>query len=188
MESTDKLHESNKMKILVYGALFSLLFCWPWIFVGGVGEGDLVDTLALGLIPTIIFTGIIAYRETKTCSTAYRGGIVLALTTALLLVWMSGAVGIFGHSGDPRDLIFLGELAIGIIGALLARFQPQGMARTLIVMAIAQILAGVIGLMAGWGFTLILDGVFAALWLGSAWLFRRAAQEEPPAQQNYLIF
>lgn len=91
---------------------------------------------------------------------------------------MSGAVGIFGRGGDPSDLLFFGVLAVGIIGALIARFQPQGMKQTLIAMAIAHLLAGLFGLMAGWGFTLILDSFFAALWLGAAWLFHRASREE----------
>ena len=36
-----------------------------------------------------------------------------------------------------------------------------------------------IGVLAGFGFTLILNGLFAALWVGSALLFRRAARTQP---------
>lgn len=184
MEAADKLHQTNSMKIVTYGVLLVLALCWPWIFIGGVGEGDLVDALALGLIPAIVISGIIAYRETKTRAAAYRGGIALALISALLIVWMIGAVGIFGRSGDPRDLVFFGVLAVGIIGTLIARFEPQGMARTLIAMAIVQILAGVIGLMAGWGLLPILNGVFAALWLWSGLLFQRTVQIESEQLKN----
>lgn len=176
MKSTDKLHETNKMKMITYGVILALVFCWPWIFIGGVGEGDLVDALSLGLIPVIIISGIIAYRETKTRTSAYRGGFGVALAASFLLVWIIPAVGIFGRSGDPADLIYFGVLAVGVIGALIARFRPQGMARTLVAMVIAQMLVDVIGLTAGLGTHVILNGFFATLWLGSALLFRKAAQ------------
>lgn len=179
MESTGKLHETNKTKAISYGVLLALVFCWPWIFVGGAGERALVDALSLGMIPVIIIGGIIAYRETTRRTAAYRGGVALALAAALLLVWIISAVGIFGGSGDPADLVYYGVPAVGIIGGLIARFRPRGMAWTLVAMAVVQMTAGLIGLVAGWGFTLILNGFFAALWCGSALLFRNAAQGEP---------
>jgi hypothetical protein len=63
------------------------------------------------------------------------------------------------------------------------------MARALLATALAQALVAVIALIAGLGSTapiwpwdvLILTGFFAALWVGSAWLFRKAAREQPPA-------
>jgi len=77
-----------------------------------------------------------------------------------------------------------GVLAVGIIGAIIARFQPRGMARALFATALAQALVAVIALIAGLGSTgptwpadiLILTGFFTALWLISAWLFRKAAR------------
>ena len=65
------------------------------------------------------------------------------------------------------------------VGAIIARFQPHGMARALFATALAQMLVGVIALIAGLGLTLILNGLFAALWVGSALLFRRAARTQP---------
>ena len=60
------------------------------------------------------------------------------------------------------------------------------MARALAVTALAQALVGVIALIAGLGSTganwprviVVLTGFFAALWLLSAWLFRKAAREQ----------
>jgi hypothetical protein len=66
-------------------------------------------------------------------------------------------------------------LAVGIIGTLIARFQPRGMARALFATALAQMLVAVIAQIARLGFTFILNGFFAALWVGSALLFRRAS-------------
>lgn len=176
MESMNRLYEEIKMKPLAYCVLLALVFCWPWIFVGGFGEGDLVDALSLGMIPVILISGIIVYRETKTHTSAYRWGFALALATTFLLVWIIPAVGIFGRSGDAADLIYFGVFAVGVVGALIARFQPQGMARTLVAMATAQMLVDVIALMAGLGSKVILNAFFAALWIGSAFLFRKAAQ------------
>jgi hypothetical protein len=85
--------------------------------------------------------------------------------------------------------MFGGVLAVGTIGAVIARFQPHGMARALFATALAQAFVAVTALIAGLGSTgpiwprdiLILTGFFAALWLTSAWLFRKAAREQVPA-------
>ena len=76
-----------------------------------------------------------------------------------------------------------GVLAVGIIGACIARFQPDGMARALVATALAQMVVAVIALLAGLGSTgdiVMLMGFFAGLWLLSAWLFRKAAREHTP--------
>jgi hypothetical protein len=71
-------------------------------------------------------------------------------------------------------------LAVGIIGAIIARFQPHGMARALFATALAQALVAVIARIAGMqrasyssvSEILGLNGFFVALFVGSAWLFR----------------
>ena len=90
---------------------------------------------------------------------------------------------IIGKDGDPANMIYFGVLAVGIIGVFIARFQPQGMARAMFAMALAQALVTVIALIAGLGYPwsgplelLALNGFFIALWLITAWLFRKAAR------------
>ena len=125
----------------------------------------------------------------KTGNTAYKSAVGLALATPFLLVWMIGAVGVLGRAGDRADLMYIGVFAVGIIGAIIARFQPHGMARALFAAALAQALVAVIALIAGMhqapyssvGEILSLNGFFVALFLGSAWLFRNAARERTPA-------
>ncbi len=120
----------------------------------------------------------------RTGSYAYRAAVGLALAAAFLLIWVNAAVGIIGSEDEPANLMFFGVLAVGIVGALIARFQPQGMARALFATALAQALTGVIALAAGFGATgplwwlrlLALTGFFVALFAGSAWLFQKAAQ------------
>jgi hypothetical protein len=118
----------------------------------------------------------------------YRYAVGVALAAASILAWLSLGVGIIGRDGDPANLMYFGVLAVGIIGAIVARFRPHGMARALFVMALAQALVAVIALIFGLGLPwsppaeiLALNGVFVALFLGAAWLFRDAAQEQPPA-------
>ena len=116
-------------------------------------------------------------------NTAYRVAVGVALAAALLLVWANLSLGIIGETGDPADLMYGGVLVIGIIGAVIARFQPQGMARALLATALATALVAVIALIAGkhqapissvWEI-LGLNGIFVALFIASALLFRRAA-------------
>jgi hypothetical protein len=147
--------------------------------------GDFVFAGAL-----LLGTGItyeLAVR--KTDNIAYRAAVGVALAAAFMLIWVSGAVGIIGSEDEPANLMYGGVLAVGIIGAISARFQPQAMARAMFATAVAQALVAAIALAAGWGSTgpiwpldiLGATGFFVALWLISAWLFRKAAQEQSPA-------
>ena len=106
---------------------------------------------------------------------AYRIAVGIAVATALFLIWMNLAVGIIGTEDNPANLMYGGVVIVGIIGSLIARFRPHGMSRVLFATALAQMLVGVIALIAGMGGTLIPDLFFAALWLGSALFFRRAS-------------
>ena len=127
-----------------------------------------------------------------TANIAYRAAVGVAVATALLLIWANLAVGLIGAEDNPANLMFFGVLAIGIIGAVIARFQPNRMARALFVTALAQASVAVIALIAGWGSTgpswpkdiLILTAFFAALWIISAWLFRKAAQHNKARQPS----
>ncbi len=112
----------------------------------------------------------------------YRFAAGVALAAALLLVWLSLGVGIIGRDGDPANAMYFGVLTVGIAGALVARFRARGMSRALLATALAQAAVGAIALVGGlgrpWSGPLeltLLNGFFVALFLGSAWLFRRAA-------------
>lgn len=118
----------------------------------------------------------------NTDNVTYRFAVGVALAAAFLLVWLSLGVGIIGRDGDPANLMYFGVLAVGIIGALIARFRPRGMARALFATALAQASVAVIALIAGLGYPWsgplelsVLNGFFVALFVGSAWLFCRAA-------------
>jgi hypothetical protein len=116
-----------------------------------------------------------------TGNTAYRAAVGVAIAAALLLVWVNLAVGIVGTEDNPANLMFGGVLAVGIVGALSVRFQPEGMARALVATAVIQALTAAIVLVAGHPYEAFLTLFWVAMWLASAWLFRRAAREQSPA-------
>ena len=124
----------------------------------------------------------------RTGTTVYVLAVGLALVTALLPFYVELAVGIIDPPGGPTLTIQFGVIAIGVIGALIARFEPEGMARALTATAVAQALVGVISLMVEPAHpasppveVLGVHAVFVALFLGSAWLFRWSARERRSA-------
>jgi hypothetical protein len=118
----------------------------------------------------------------KMHNTMYRLALGVALVTSLMLIWLSLGVGIIGRDGDRANVMYFGVIAVGVIGALIARFRAHGMARALVAMALAQALVGAIAIFGGLGRPysgvlelLALNGFFVALFVATAWLFRRAA-------------
>ncbi|HEV8125599.1 MAG TPA: hypothetical protein VGP80_15225 [Gemmatimonadales bacterium] len=112
-------------------------------------------------------------------NTMYRAAVGVAVVGGFLLVWMTLAVGIIESEADSANLMFGGVLLVGAIGAIIARFQPRGMARALIATAIAQGLVAVIAVIGGFGGRplWLLTPFYVAVWLVSAALFRKAARE-----------
>lgn len=120
--------------------------------------------------------------------TAYRFAIGLAIGASLFLLMLIGAVGVIGVEGDPFDRVYLGVVALGGVGALMARFKPNGMAYAVFGMALAQAVVTVVALSIGKQdspvtsvFEIVgLNGFFIALFAGSALLFRHAARGSAP--------
>lgn len=109
-------------------------------------------------------------------SFVYRAAVAVALGAAFLMTWVNLAVGIIGDEDNLLNLLFFGVLAVGIVGAVIARFRPAGMARALVAMALAQALIAVLALIVQAGLApVVLTGAFVAPWLASAWLFGKAA-------------
>lgn len=128
--------------------------------------------------------GIYELGAKMSSNTAYRAAFGVAVVAGFILVWVNLAVGIIGTENNPANLMFGGVLVVGIIGALIARFRPHGMARALIATAVAQALVIVIAVAAAIRFDFALVGLtvfFVAMWLISAGLFWKAARERTPA-------
>ncbi|HUR95060.1 MAG TPA: hypothetical protein VMY76_10780 [Gemmatimonadales bacterium] len=141
------------------------------------------DFAAAGAL--LIGTGLLyALATTRAGNGAYRAAVAVALGAALTLVWLNLAVGVIGTEDDRANLMYVGVLAVGGVGAVIARLRPRGMAHALFATALAQAVAGAIALTLRLGDPwsppaelLLLNGVFVALFTGSGWLFRQAARQ-----------
>jgi hypothetical protein len=129
-------------------------FIFAAVLIGGVG---------------LVFE--LAVRSTR--NIAYRAGVGVALAAAFLTVWVNAAVGMIGSEDNPYNLLFLGVVAVALVGAIAARFRAAGTAAAMAVAAIAQACLGIIGLSADLRGG-ILSTALASLWLLSAALFRAA--------------
>ena len=121
-------------------------------------------------------------------NTAYRAGMGLAVAGGFFLVWVHMAVGVLGNDTNRENLMFAGVLAVGIIGALVARFRPAGMARAAGATAIAQALACIVAVLLfaadhEKGPIAILSAILVLAWSVSAVLFRLAARQETARAQ-----
>ncbi len=114
----------------------------------------------------------------------FAGGIIVAAAAAILLLLVNQAVGFLGSEDNPANAIFLVVVATAIIGMVVARGRPGGMARAMVATAVVQLVVGGVALAAGLGapgwkglYEVVLGTTgFGALWLLAAWLFRRAAR------------
>ena len=174
---------SNFWRIALWSSA-ALLLLLPLVAMQFTEEvnWDLVDFAVFG---SMLVGACGAYELAKrvTGDTAYRAAVAVAVAAAFILVWLSLGVGIIGKDGDPANRMYFGVLAVGILGALIARFRPAGMARAMFAMALAQALIALIAIVARlgspWSGPLelsLLNGFFVALFVGSAWLFLRSAQ------------
>lgn len=156
--------------------LLPLLADAPWTASDFIVMGALLGGVGLGLE--------LAVRKRDPVYTMAAG---VALAASFLLVWINGAVGIIGSERDDANLLFAGVLLVALGGAVLALFRPAGMARAMVAAALAQALVPVIAAAVrpgsnAWAPEVLgLTAGFVALWLGSAWLFRRAADGRTPA-------
>lgn len=113
----------------------------------------------------------------------HRAGMAAAAGGAFLLVWVNAAVGLIGSENNPANLLYLGVIAIALLGSILARFRPRGMALAMLAALAAHLAIGVAALVAGWGgpsstpvHVLGVTGVFAMPWLTAAALFHVASR------------
>lgn len=169
--------------ILLVPLMGNLFMGWHW------------PAIAFPIWGALLFGTGLAYElvAKKGGNIAYRAAVGIACVTGFVLVFINAAAGIIGDG--PVNLMYLGVLAVGFFGALIARFQPRGMALALFATAVAQLLVPVVALAiwkAGWQELLTdpgsphppfhpgiapvfgLNAVFVLLFVASAFLFRHA--------------
>ena len=143
---------------------------WHW------GVGGFVFAYVL-FFATGMAYAVIARRM---AAWSYKAGVGVALVAGFALGW-SNMVHV-ADSENPANLVYFGVLAVGAVGAWLARLEPRGLARTLFAMAVTLALIAVM-LPSGAPPYLarnmaIGHGVFVALFTASGLLFRHASLAE----------
>ena len=177
-------------RLSVWAAIVALIMMLPLVAMQFTDEvvWDETDFIVAGIL--LFGTGL-GYElvARKMGNIAYKSAVGVALAAVLILVWINGAVGLIGSEDNPANLLYGGVIAVGIIGAIIARFQPHGMARALFATGLAQALVPVIALIIWrprvisvedfWGMVGVfgVNGFFVLLFVGSALLFRRAARQ-----------
>ncbi|MBX4200439.1 hypothetical protein KW790_03220 [Candidatus Parcubacteria bacterium] len=148
---------------------------WNWSIFDFVFMGSLIFGTGLAYL----------YIARQGSTTDYRRAVGVAAVASLLLVWINAAVGIIGDGYMTANLMYLGVIVTGFIGAFIGHFKPTGMSRAAFSMAVAQMLVPVIILVIaapqitekppGVVGVFILNGIFALMFLTSAFFFRRAS-------------
>ncbi len=109
---------------------------------------------------------------------------LVAVGASFLVIWSNLAVGIVGSEDNPAKLLFFVALLMGLSGAVVARFDPIGMAFATTVTGIALLAALLIASagphdepMALRWVEVLAASVFAAMFLLSAALYAKAARD-----------
>jgi len=172
--------QKNIMRIVIGAGLTLLIPCvlillavWHW------KPGVFVLAFVLLFGGAGLTYGLVAKKMMS--KKAYRFAVGVAVGAVFLLVGVNAAVGgILGD--DPANMMYFGVLLVGLIGAIIARLEPQGMSRALFAAAFAMALVPVIALIIGTpafanGVAAVfgLHAVFVMLFVGSALLFRQAS-------------
>ena len=164
----------------------------PWRLIGWGGAAGLLlvpyvanfpwtlsDYVIMGTMFAIA-GGTIELAVRASDNWAHRLGAILAVLTGFLTVWVNLAVGMIGSEDNSYNLWFGGVLAVAIGGSILARSSSVGMARAMVVTALAQAFAGAFGVPAD-----VRGGVFSLLfalpWLLAAGLFWSASRRQTSA-------
>ena len=171
------------LRILGWGCAVALLLL-PFVAmqVGADGvDWSLGDFIVFGVMLGTV-GGALELAVRASGNWAYRGGAALGLLAMFLVVWANLAVGIVGNENNPWNQLFFLALLIGIAGACVARFRAKGMSYAMLAAAASLVVAFAIASLGSTDEPFVKHGVefagtsiFAAILLGSAWLFRRAA-------------
>ena len=191
--------EKKNKRIIYFAVGIGLILLIPFVLTlinpnatinrsqGGGWDWTLSDFVIAGVF---LFGSSLVYEliSRRSNNVVYKAGVGVAVATALLLVWVNGAVGIIGNEDNPANSLYGGVLLIGVIGASIARLKPKGMAIALYITTFAQVLVPVVTYIfwppsiASWSpgvpKVFVLNGFFATLFVVSASLFLRASEEK----------
>lgn len=109
-----------------------------------------------------------------------------AIGSTFLLIWANLAVGLIGGGPHAGNLMYIGVVAVVIIGTYISRFSPAGMEKVMFATAFALVMVTVIALLSGMhnypgssvGEIIRVNAFFAFLFAVSGVLFRYLALEQ----------
>lgn len=107
----------------------------------------------------------------------YRLGAAVAIGTTFVLGVGNLAVGLIGSEANPANDRVWAVLAVGVVGALIARFKPRGLSLVMLAVAAGQVGLALYADATAQDLPLRITVVFVAGWLVAAVLFDRAARE-----------
>jgi hypothetical protein len=119
-----------------------------------------------------------AFIARKMGAWAYKAGVGLALLTGFVMGWTNMVH--MTESENPANLVYFGVLAVGGVGARVARLEARGMALALFAMAAALGVVALIDAKSSDAPELVrqmslMRGVFVLLFTASGLLFRHAS-------------
>lgn len=178
----------NIWRIIGWGGAVLLLLT-PLVAMRFTNEvkWDESDFIVMGML--MLAVGIpleLAVRASRDWS--YRLGAGLALLTSFLIIWANLAVGLVGSEDNDANGLYFLVVLVAIAASAIARFRPAGLARAMVLTALAHVAATAAALAIGSdetfagpalrGREIVGNMVFAGLYLGSAWLFRRSVEAQ----------
>ena len=179
-ENITRMNQLGKTMLRV--ALVALALLMVPLVASQVVEGWNWPARAFVFVYVLFFGTGMAYAliARKMDSWAYKAGVGVALVAGFALGW-SNMVHV-ADSENPANLVYYSVLAVGVVGALLARLKARGLALTLFAMASTLALIAVM-LPSGAPPYLarnmaIGHGVYVSLFIASGLLFRHASLAE----------
>jgi len=131
--------KSLSQSILWVALITALLLCIPLVAMLFTDEVNwsVVDFIIMGIL--IFSTGFSYVLLTRLSSNIiYRAAVALAIGSTFLLIWVNLAVGLIGSGPNAANLMYIGIVAIVIIGTFLSRFTMKRMERVMFTAAIVM--------------------------------------------------
>lgn len=140
------------------------------------------DFMVMGAL--IFGTGVLCMLVLRSTEhLAYRAGMIVLLGATFLMIWVNLAVGLIGSGPNAANLMYIGVIAVLIIGIYLSKFKASGMERAMFATAFALMVLAAVALMMNIPDSSVFEimGVnlfFATPFIVSGLLFRYVAQQQ----------
>lgn len=169
--------QTTLLRTVMWGGAVALLLA-PSVAMQFTSEVQwtLFDFALMGVLLAIACgAGELVLRASE--SLMYRLGAAVAIGTTFVLGVGNLALGLIGSETNPANDRVWVVLAVGVVGALIARFRPRGLSLVMLALAAGQIGLALYADATAQDLPLRITAVFVTGWLVAAALFDRAARE-----------